>query len=188
MSAQIKFGLKNDVEFVYSYLNKKREFYLVVQNFLGYNLPQVRVIVDGPEEIKILIRSQGYGEIGNRHKKSRKFLIIPKTRGIFNLTATLKSRKNILLTLPIEVRVGNLQFLTQSSIQQGQTTLQNPIRKINCVFCGEHIDSDVNFCPTCGSKIDGIQKEENGTKTCLNCGFKLLTNTKFCAKCGFKID
>lgn len=40
MSDQIKFGLKNDAEAVYGALNRKREFYLVVQNYLGYSLPK----------------------------------------------------------------------------------------------------------------------------------------------------
>lgn len=39
MSNQIKFGLKNDAEAVYGSLNRKQEFYLVVQNFLGKYLP-----------------------------------------------------------------------------------------------------------------------------------------------------
>ena len=182
MSNQIKFALKNDAEAVFGSLNRKREFFLVVQNFEDRYLPQVRVVLNGPPEIRIVIRSERYGGIGKRNKKSRLFSIKPKAEGIFTLTATLSSRNNILLTLPVEVRVGNVQIPSKPSMQQGE-----PVTKINCPFCGEKIDSDAKFCPTCGAKIGEKQKEKE-TKICSGCGHELPLDAKFCTKCGAKME
>ena len=182
MSNQIKFALKNDAEAVFGSLNRKREFFLVVQNFEDRYLPQVRVVLNGPPEIRIRIRSERYGGIGRSAKKSRLFSIIPKAEGIFTLTATLSSRNNILLTLPIEVRAGNVQIPSKPSMQQ-----REPVTKINCPFCGEKIDSDAKFCPTCGAKIGEKQKEKE-TKICSGCGHELPLDAKFCAKCGAKME
>lgn len=188
MSNQIKFGLKNDAEAVYGSLHKKQEFYLVVQNFHGKYLPQVRVMLNGPPEIRILIRSERYGGIGNRYKKSRLFSIIPKAEGIFTLTATLSSRNNVILTLPIEVRAGNVQIPLRPSIQQAQPVFEKPVTKVNCPFCGEEIESDAKFCPICGAKLGEKQKEEKKTKICSSCGHELPLDAKFCAKCGVKME
>lgn len=182
MSNQIKFGLKNNADAVYGSLNRKQEFYLVVQNFQGKYLPQVRVMLNGPPKIRVLIRSERYGGIGTRHKKSRLFSIIPKAEGIFTLTATLSSRNNVILTLPIEVRVGNVQ------IPQAQPVFEKPVIKVNCQFCGEEIESDAKFCPICGAKLGEKQKEEKKTKICSSCSHKLPLDAKFCAKCGAKME
>lgn len=188
MSDQIKFGLKNEAEAVYGTLYRKREFYLVVQNYQGYYLPNVSVMLTGPPEIKMLIRSERYGGIGNRSRKSRLFSIIPKAEGIFSLTATLYSRNNILLTIPVEVRVGNIQSTSKPMSQIVQPVSTKPIIEINCPFCGEKIESDAKFCPICGSKLGELQKEEKKTKICPNCGQELPLDAKFCAKCGTKTD
>ena len=188
MSNQIKFGLKNDAEAVYGSLNRKQEFYLVVQNFLGKYLPQVRVVLNGPPEIRILIKSERYGGIGIRHKKSRLFSIIPKAEGIFSLTATLSSKTNVLLRLPIDVRVGNVQIPSRPSIHQAVPVFEKPVTKVNCPFCGEEIESDAKFCPICGAKLGEKQKEESKTKICSSCGHELPLDAKFCAKCGVKME
>jgi len=188
MSDQIKFGLKNDAEAVYGSLHRKQEFYLVIQNLGGYNLPQVKVVLNGPPEIRILIRSERYGGIGKRNKKSRLFSIKPKAEGIFTLTATLSSRSTVISTLPIEVRVGNLQVPSRSLPQTEKPVFKKPIIKINCPFCGEEIESDAKFCPICGSKLGEKQKEEKKTKICPNCGHELPLDAKFCAKCGVKME
>ena len=186
MSGQIKFGLKNDAKVVYGTLNRKREFYLTVQNHQGYHLPQVRVILTGPPEIKMLIRVERYGGIGNNHKKSRLFSILPRAEGVFNLTATLSSRGSILSTIPIEVRVGNFQVPIKQMLQHAQPVSTLSIAKIDCLFCGERIEGDAKFCPVCGSKLEELQKEEKKSKICLSCGQELPLNAKFCAKCGEK--
>jgi ribosomal protein L40E len=187
MSTQLKFGLKNGAEAVFGTVNRKREFYLVIQNNQGYDLPQVKVVITGPPEIRITIRSERYGGIGNGRRKSRLFSIIPRAEGIFTLTATLSSRNNVLLTIPIEVRVGNLQKLSQPVTQVAQPVSQRVITNINCPFCGEQIESDAKFCPICGSKLGEPQEEEKNTTICPSCGHELPLDAKFCAKCGFKI-
>ena len=190
MSTQIKFGLKNDAEAVYSVLNRKKEFFLVVYNFQGHYLPQVRVVLIGPPEVRMRIKSEWYGGIGNGRKKSRLFSVIPKAEGIFNLTATLSSKKVALLTLPVELRVGNVQVQPKPVVQQVRSNLaiEKPIKIINCLFCGEKIESDAKFCPICGSNLTEKQKEEKKTKTCPNCGQELTLDAKFCASCGEKLE
>jgi ribosomal protein L40E len=185
LSEQIKFGLKNDAEAVFGSLNRKSEFYLVIQNHQGYYLPQVRVVLTGPPEIRIIIRNERYGGIGNGNKKSRLFSIIPRAEGIFTLTATLSSRNNVLLTIPIEIRVGNVQKPVQSFTQRVQP-LPSKITKVNCPFCGEEIESDAKFCPICGSKLGDLQERELEIKSCSGCGHELPIDAKFCAKCGTK--
>ncbi|MBY8990737.1 MAG: zinc ribbon domain-containing protein [Candidatus Lokiarchaeota archaeon] len=187
MSSQIKFGLKNNAEAVVGAVSRKREFYLVVQNHQGYHLPQVKVMLTGPPKIKILIRTERYGGIVDGKSKSRLFSIIPKAEGVFNLTATLSSRNIILLIIPIEVRVGNFQKPSELIAQVVPPVSPKPITKINCPFCGEKIDSDVKFCPICGSRLEELQKEEEKAKICPNCGQELPLNAKFCAKCGVKV-
>jgi hypothetical protein len=110
INMQIKFGLKNDAEAVHCMLDRKKEFFLVVHNFQGQYLPQVRVVLTGPPEVIIRVKSEWYGRIGNGNKKSRLFAIVPKAEGIFNLTATLSSKNNVLLSLPVELRVGDVQI------------------------------------------------------------------------------
>jgi len=188
MSDQIKFGLKHDAKAVYGSLNRKREFFLVIQNFGGYYLPQVKVVLNGPPEIRTVIRSERYGGIGRRNRKSRLFSIIPKAEGIFTLTATLTSKNSVISTLPIEVIVGDIQVPSKPLPQTEKSVLGKPIIKINCPFCGEEIESDAKFCPICGSKLGEEQKEEKKTKICPNCGHELPLDAKFCAKCGVKME
>jgi len=189
MSSQISFGLKNNAEAVYGVLNRKKEFFLVIHNFQGHYLPQVRVVLTGPPEVRLRIKSEWYGGIGNGGKKSRLFAIIPKAQGIFTLTATLSSKKIILLTLPVEVRVGNVQVPPRPVLQQKQhaQAIEKPISKINCPFCGEGTESDAKFCPICGSNLEGKLNEEKKTKICSNCAQELPLDAKFCASCGEKI-
>jgi len=190
MSTQIKFGLKNDAEAVYSVLKRKKEFFLVVHNFQGHYLPQVRVVLTGPPEVRLKIKSEWYGGIRNRNKKSRLFSIIPKAEGIFTLTATLSSKKIILLTLPVEVRVGNVQVPPRPVLQQVQPSqaIQKSISKINCPFCGESIENVVKFCPICGSNLEGQLSKEKVNKFCPNCAHELTLDAKFCSSCGEQLE
>ncbi len=190
MSTQIKFGLKNDAEAVYSVLNRKKEFFLVIHNFQGHYLPRVRVVLTGPPEVRIRIKAEWYGGIGNGNKKSRLFSIIPRAEGFFTLTATLSSKRIILLTLPVEVRVGNVQVPPKPVLQQIQPSqvIEKSKTTINCPFCGERTESDAKFCPICGSNLEGKLNEEKKTKICPNCAHELPLDAKFCASCGEKLD
>ncbi|MFX0001262.1 MAG: zinc ribbon domain-containing protein [Candidatus Hodarchaeota archaeon] len=183
----IKLALKNDAKLIYTSLNKRTEFYLVVQNFESRYLPQVRVVLSGPPEIKLLIKLERYGGISRGGKKSRLFTIIPKSEGIFTLTALLYSGKYEMLTLPIEVRVGNLQAQHRPIIQQAIPEVKKQIKQINCPFCHEKIDDDAKFCSHCGSNLTEKENEKKKTKICYNCGQELPKEAKFCAKCGEKL-
>ncbi|KKK45280.1 hypothetical protein LCGC14_0706920 [marine sediment metagenome] len=185
MSIDIKFGLKNDAKAVYCSLNRRTEFFLVVHNFQGHYLPSVRVILTGPPQLRLVIKNESYGGIGNGRKKSRLFKIIPKAEGVFTLTAILSSKRVNLLTLQIEVIVGNVQIPSSPIIQQVQDPIvKKPVTLINCGYCHEKIDSDAKFCPHCGSNL--AEKPEKTVKICSNCGAELPNEAKFCAKCGEK--
>ena len=187
MSMQIKFGLKNDAKAVYSSLNRRTEFFLVVHNFQGHYLPQVRVILTGPPQFRLVIRNESYGGIGNGHKKSRLFKIIPKAEGVFTLTAILSSKRVNLLTLQIEVIVGNVQVPVRPIAQQVQEPIaKKSVTQINCKYCHEKIDSDAKFCPHCGANL--TEKTESTVKICKSCGMELPLEAKFCAKCGEKAE
>ncbi len=89
MSEQIKFGLKNDAEAVYSVLNRKKEFFLVVHNFQGHYLPQVRVVITGPPEVRLKKSSEPSGMLA-RCSISR----FPHNPGSTTLKAQSKTHAN----------------------------------------------------------------------------------------------
>lgn len=183
----IKFALKNDAKLVHSSLNRRTEFYLVVQNFESRYLPQVKVVLSGPPEIKIIVKSERYGGLSNGRKKSRLFTIIPKSEGIFTLNAHLYSGNYERLTIPIEVRVGNVQAQSQPIFQPVKQEVKKPIKQINCPFCHEKINDDAKFCSNCGSDLtEKVVDEKKTTKICYHCGHELPLDAKFCAKCGEK--
>ena len=189
-SIPIKLSLKNDAVSVYTSKNRRTEFYLVVQNFDARYLPQVRVLLTTPPEIKLLIGKEWYGGIASGRKKSRLFKIIPKAEGLFTLTAYLQSKKEQILTLPIEVRVGNVQTQYTPVAQQVQPVIKKPVEQISCEYCGEKIEEDAKFCPICGSSLtkkEEIVEEEKTVKKCSSCGEVLPLDAKFCAKCGEKL-
>lgn len=183
----IKFALKNDAKMIYTSLNRRTEFNLIVQNFQSRNLPQVRVVLSGPPEIKLLIKLERYGGISSGREKSRRFTIIPKSEGIFTLTAFLHSGNYEMLTLPIEVRVGNIQVQPRPIIQKVVPEVKKPIKQINCPFCHEKIEEDAKFCSNCGSNLTEKEDEKKTTKACYNCGQELPIEAKFCAKCGERL-
>ena len=188
-SNPIKLALKNDAQFLYSSIRKRTEFYLVVQNFDSRYLPQVRVSLTAPPEIKLLIGRESYGGIASGRKKSRLFKIIPKAEGLFTLTAFLQSKKNQILTLPIEVRVGNVQIQSTSVVRQPKPDIKKPVEQVSCEYCGEKIEEDAKFCPICGSSLTKKEEvvEKRTTRNCPNCDQELPLDAKFCAKCGEKL-
>jgi len=183
----IKFALKNDAKMIYTSLNRRTEFNLVVQNFQSRYLPQVKVVLSGPPEIKLLIKAERYGGISHGGKKSRLFKLIPKSEGIFTITAFLHSGNYEMLTLPIEVRVGNVQVQPRPIIQNVVPEVKKSIKQTNCPFCHEKIDDDAKFCSNCGSNLTEKEDQKKITKVCYNCGHELPIEAKFCAKCGEKL-
>jgi len=186
------FSLKGNVEALYCSLNRKKEFYITVQNLTENYMPQVKVNLTGPPEVKILIKREFYGGIAKRNSRNRLFTILPKQNGVFTLTANLLTKKGHNLTLPITVQVGAVQTITKPISLASVTKRETPAVKINCPFCGDKIDGDAKFCPHCGSDLTDVKKEavtsqeEKTIKHCQNCGTELPIEAKFCAKCGQK--
>lgn len=54
-----------------------------------------------------------------------------------------------------------------------------------CSECGEKLDKDSNFCPSCGFKLI---EEEKKTKFCHNCGEKIDFKAEICPKCGVRVE
>ncbi len=185
------FGLKGNVEALYCGLNKRKEFYITVQNLTDSYMPQVKVSLTGPPEVKILIKREFYGGIAKRNSRNRLFSILPKENGVFTLTANLLTKRGHNITLPISVQVGTVQTTTKPISLASVTKSETPTVKANCPFCGDKIDQDAKFCPHCGSNIaektpDVQDVQEN--KKCQNCGTELPIEAKFCATCGQKIE
>ena len=188
------FSLKGNVDALYCSLNKRKEFYITVQNLTEFYMPQVKVNLTGPPEVKILIKREFYGGIAKRNSRNRLFTILPKQNGVFTLTANLLTKKGHNLTLPITVQVGTVQTITKPISLASVTKRETPSVKINCPFCGDKIDGDAKFCPHCGSNLTDVKKEavtsqeEKAIKHCQNCGTELPIEAKFCAKCGQKAE
>ncbi len=188
------FNLKGNVEALYCSLNKRKEFYITVQNLTDSYMPQVKVNLTGPPEVKILIKREFYGGLAKRSSRNRLFTILPKQNGVFTLTANLLTKKGHNLTLPISVQVGTIQTRAQPISLASVTKSEPPAVKVNCPFCGDKIDGDAKFCPHCGSNLADVKKEavasqeEKTIKHCQNCGTELPIEAKFCAKCGQKAE
>jgi predicted RNA-binding Zn-ribbon protein involved in translation (DUF1610 family) len=184
-------SLKGNVEALYCSLNKKKEFYITVQNLTESYMPQIKVSLTGPPEVKILIKREFYGGIAKRNSRNRLFSILPKENGVFTLTANLITKRGHNITIPISVQVGTVQTITKPISLASETKSETLAVKVNCPFCGDKIDHDAKFCPHCGSNIaektqDMQDVQEN--KKCQNCGTELPIEAKFCATCGQKIE
>ncbi len=187
-------SLKGNVEALYCSLNKRKEFYITVQNLTDSYMPQVKVSLTGPPEVKILIKREFYGGIAKRNSRNRLFSILPKENGVFTLTANLLTKKGHNITLPISVQVGTVQTITKPISLASATQIETPIVKVNCPYCGDEIDKDAKFCPHCGSSIEKKTQETQDVqdvpenKKCQNCGTELAMEAKFCASCGQKLE
>jgi len=182
--------LKNNADAVYGNLNKRKEFFITVHNVSGNYIPQVRVKLSGPPQVKLLVASEWYSGMPAGKDSNRLFTILPKEEGIFNLIATLLSKKGHNIEFPFEVRVG-VQAPTTLKVlkEEVEPVTESQKKKVNCPFCHEKIDDDANFCPHCGSNLEDKKKEikeEASIKHCPNCGKELPIDAKFCAKCGSK--
>jgi len=181
-------GLKGNVEAIYCSLNKRKEFYITVQNLTDSYMPQVKVQLSGPPEVKILIKREFYGGIAKRNSRNRLFSILPKENGVFTLTANLLTKRGHNLTLPISVQVGTVQTITKPIPLASETKSETPAVIVNCPFCGDKIDEDAKFCPHCGSDIAEKAQDVKDNKNCPNCGTELPIEAKFCASCGQKVE
>ncbi|NVM17060.1 MAG: zinc-ribbon domain-containing protein [Candidatus Lokiarchaeota archaeon] len=187
------FSLKGNVDSLYATLNKRKEFYITVQNLTDNYISQVKVKLSGPPEVKLPLKIEFYGGIAKRYSKNRLFKVLPKENGIFTLTATLTSKKGHIIELPITLQVGVVREITKPISLVTTSEVEKPISKVNCPFCGDRIDEDAKFCPHCGSNLVDIKNKSVETQTeisakhCLNCGMELPGEAKFCAKCGQKV-
>jgi RNA polymerase subunit RPABC4/transcription elongation factor Spt4 len=186
MSNQIGISINNNAEVLYGAPNKKRGFRLNVHNYESYFLPQVKVTLTGPAEVRILKTTRSYGSIGIGQTKTQTFAIIPLTKGNFNLTATLESKGTVLLSYPIKFRVGTTYAQQKPVVHpfQRQHVRPDNIIKIECPFCHAAISKNAKFCPNCGSDVTKIKEQKLG-KTCPSCGEEdLPRDAKFCPICG----
>ncbi len=63
--------------------------------------------------------------------------------------------------------------------------MEKPVSPEKCPFCGEKLESDAKFCPSCGSDLTA--KPEEQIKFCPNCGKKQPIEAKFCSEYGWQI-
>ncbi len=82
------------------------------------------------------------------------------------------------------------------AIQAGEETIEAlnteiqrlkavPVREAAavCKNCGEALQSEAKFCPTCGAKVEG----QPARRFCPACGREVTEETRFCSACGTKI-
>lgn len=68
------------------------------------------------------------------------------------------------------------------------------IKKLRkCSNCGEIIEIENKFCPSCGEKQKKIkepkvEQQEQDIKVCSECGMEHGLDVKFCTKCGNKLS
>jgi len=188
-------SLKGNADAVYASLAKRKEFYITVQNLTESYMPQVKVRLSVPPQVRLLVKSEWYGGIEKHHSKNRLFTILVKENGVYNLTATLTSKKGHNITFPFIVQAGTTQAPTKTISLLSLPSVDQPVSKqvskqVNCPYCQTEISDDAKFCPHCGSnieeKLDEIQEKELA-KHCSNCGTDLHEEAKFCAKCGQKV-
>ena len=192
-ASDFHFSLMGNVDSLYATRNKRKDFYIVVQNLTDNYIPQVKVKLSGPPEVKLLVKVENYGGLPKRNSKNRVFKVLSKENGNFTLTATLTTKSGHNIELPITLQVGVVQEGTKPISLVSKPEAEKTVVKVICPFCGEKIDEDAKFCPHCGSNLTEVKKEavenqeEKTTKHCLKCGRELSKEAKFCAKCGQKV-
>jgi ribosomal protein L40E len=190
--SNIKLKLNGNAEAVFAFPNKKNEFYIDLFNMSSNYLSQAKIKIEGPPEVKLLVKFEWYGKVAPGKSKRRLFIIIPKEEGTFQLTAYLTSNKKPIIDTSFEVRVGKVGMTQEVSKPSMAPTEAETIKKTNCPFCDELINSDVSFCPHCGSnikrKLEKSQKDVKDPKFCVKCGAELPSQAKFCIKCGSKLE
>jgi RNA polymerase subunit RPABC4/transcription elongation factor Spt4 len=187
-------SLKGNADAVYASLAKRKEFYITVQNLTENYMPQVRVKLTVPPQVKLVVKSEWYGGIAKHYSKNRLFTIMVRENGVYNITATLTTKKGHNITFPFVVQAGT----TQAQAPTGTISLlskpivDKPVSNVNCPYCHTEISQDAKFCPHCGAgveeKLKEIHEKDLSGKHCANCGVELLEEAKFCAKCGSKVQ
>ena len=188
--SDFKINLKGNVDALYVSLGKRKEFYITVQNLTENYIPQVKVMLSGPPQVKIYSKSEWYGGIAKHLTKSRLFSILIKENGVYDLTATLTTKKGHNITLPFIAQVGTTQAPTKTTSLLSKPIVEKPVSNVNCPYCHTEMSEDVKFCPHCGSNVEEKLKEIQEKKSvnqCPNCGVELQEEAKFCAKCGQKV-
>jgi NADH pyrophosphatase NudC (nudix superfamily) len=192
-ASDFHFSLMDNVDSLHATLNKRKAFYIIVQNLTDKVIPQVKVKLSCPPGVKLLVKEQLYGGIAERISKKRVFKVLPKENGLFNLTATLTTRGGHNIELPISFQVGDVQEIIKPISLVPKLEAENTGSKINCPYCSDKIDEDSKYCPHCGSDLVYIKEESGGTQEeiktehCLSCGTELSKEAKFCGKCGQKL-
>jgi len=193
-ASDFHFSLKGNVDSIHTTRNKRKDFYIVVQNLTDNYIPQVKVKLSGPPEVKLLVKVENYGGLPKRNSKERIFKVLSKENGVFTLTAALTTKSGHNIELPITFQVGVVKEGTKPISLVSKPEAEKTISKVNCPFCSEKIDEDAKFCPHCGSNLTEVKEEtvENQddkiTKHCKICGRELSKEAKFCAKCGQKVE
>jgi len=179
------------VDTLYVSLGIRKEFYITVQNLTENYMPQVKVRLSVPPQVRLLVKSEWYGGIAKRYSKNRLFTILVKENGVFDLTATLTTKRGHNIIFPFIVQAGTTQAPTKTISLLSKPVVDKPVSNVNCPYCHTEISEDAKFCPHCGSnveeKLQEIQ-EKKLTKHCSNCGIELHDEAKFCAKCGQKVQ
>ena len=74
----------------------------------------------------------------------------------------------------VEALNAEIQRLKAAPVKEDATVCKN---------CGEALQGDAKFCPTCGAKVDGQPVKS----FCPACGREVTEGTRFCSACGTKI-
>ena len=183
--------LKGNVDVLYVKLGTRKEFYITVQNLTENYMPQVRIRLSMPPQVRLLVKSEWYGGIAKHYSKNRLFTILVKENGVYDLTATLTTKKGHNITFPFIVQAGTTQAPTKTISLLSKPIVDKPVSKVNCPYCETEISEDAKFCPHCGSNVEVKLKEIQETKLathCANCGIELHKEAKFCASCGQKVQ
>lgn len=62
------------------------------------------------------------------------------------------------------------------------------INKKECLKCHTMMESNAQFCPSCGVDTNKPESEKSNLIKCSNCGADYSKSTKFCQECGNKYD
>jgi len=193
-ASDFHFSLMDNEDSLQTTINKRKAFYIIVQNLTDKFIPQVKVKLSGSPDVKLLIKSEIYGGIPNRISKKRVFKVLSKKNGTFPLTATLTSGEGHKIELPIKLQVGVVPEGVKPISLTPKPEPEKEAFNFSCPYCGDKIDDESKFCPHCGSNLVNIKKkaietqEDIKTKHCQNCGTELSKRAKYCAKCGQNIS
>ena len=105
LESALELSLRDKVEALITSPNTAKKFYISVRNRNSILVPDVKVQLSGPPQVKIVDATKSYGSVGGFSSRSARFTILAEKPGAFTLTATLQSKVEDEITLPIELRV-----------------------------------------------------------------------------------